>query len=148
MLTFDRTKILGIGGFATVYEGIWGETKVAVKRISIEKAASNEPEVKALQMLDHRNVIKLFHVEEDLDFKIIALELCDASLDRLFLLEDDPKKYRGPMPPETEVLLQLATRVHSSNGISPSRYQATERAHPFGFYNPTSDDELYYFLNI
>ncbi|EFX68475.1 hypothetical protein DAPPUDRAFT_260025 [Daphnia pulex] len=59
-------------------------------------------------MLDHRNVIKLFHVEEDLDFKIIALELCDASLDRLFLLEDDPKKYRGPMPPETEVLLQLA----------------------------------------
>jgi serine/threonine-protein kinase/endoribonuclease IRE1 len=34
--------------------------------------------------------------------------LCDASLDRLFLKEDEPKKYRGPMPPETEVLLQLA----------------------------------------
>jgi serine/threonine protein kinase len=34
--------------------------------------------------------------------------LCDASLDRLFLNENDPKKYSGPMPPETEVLLQLA----------------------------------------
>jgi serine/threonine-protein kinase/endoribonuclease IRE1 len=34
--------------------------------------------------------------------------LCDASLDKLFLKENDPKKYSGPMPPETEVLLQLA----------------------------------------
>jgi serine/threonine-protein kinase/endoribonuclease IRE1 len=29
-------------------------------------------------------------------------------LEKLFLKEDDPNKYRGPMPPETEVLLQLA----------------------------------------
>jgi serine/threonine-protein kinase/endoribonuclease IRE1 len=29
-------------------------------------------------------------------------------LEKLFLKEDDPKKYSGPMPPETEVLLQLA----------------------------------------
>ncbi len=34
--------------------------------------------------------------------------MCDASLDRLFLKENDPKKYRGPMPPDAEVLLQLA----------------------------------------
>jgi serine/threonine-protein kinase/endoribonuclease IRE1 len=34
--------------------------------------------------------------------------LCDASLDRLFLKENDPKKYRCSMPPQTEVLLQLA----------------------------------------
>jgi serine/threonine-protein kinase/endoribonuclease IRE1 len=34
--------------------------------------------------------------------------LCDASLEKLFFKEDDPKKYRGTMPPETEVLLQLA----------------------------------------
>jgi serine/threonine-protein kinase/endoribonuclease IRE1 len=131
MLTLDRKKILGEGGFAIVFEGTWRRVKVAVKRIPLEKAASNEPEVMALKMLDHTNVIKLFHVEEDQDFKylknqrvfnnhsknfskinifnrIIVLELCDASLDRLFLKEDDPKKYRGPMPPETEVLLQLA----------------------------------------
>ncbi|XP_046439709.1 probable serine/threonine-protein kinase irlC isoform X2 [Daphnia pulex] len=108
MLTFDRQKVLGKGGFATVYEGIWGETKVTVKRFLIGDAASNEQEEKALKMLDHTNVIKLFHVEEDQDFKSFALELCDASLEKLFLKESDLKKYRGPMPPDTEVLLQLA----------------------------------------
>ncbi len=71
MLTLNRKKVLGVGGFAIVFEGrlTWCETKVAVKRIPLENAASNEPEVKALQMLHHRNVIKLFHVEEDEDFK-------------------------------------------------------------------------------
>ncbi len=34
--------------------------------------------------------------------------MCDASLEKLFLKENDTKKYRGPMPPDTEVLLQLA----------------------------------------
>jgi serine/threonine-protein kinase/endoribonuclease IRE1 len=29
-------------------------------------------------------------------------------LEKLFLKENDPKKYRGPMPPELYVLLQLA----------------------------------------
>jgi hypothetical protein len=69
MLTLDRKKILGEGGFAMVFEGALDGVKVAVKRIPLEKAACNEPEVKALQMLDHTNVIKLFHVEEDQDFK-------------------------------------------------------------------------------
>jgi serine/threonine protein kinase len=131
MLTLDRKKILGEGGFAIVFEGVLDGVKVAVKRIPLEKAASNEPEVKALQMLDHTNVIKLFHVEENQDFKylknqtvfeliflklfenkyfyrIFVLEFCDASLEKLFLKEDDPNKYRGPMPPDTKVLLQLA----------------------------------------
>ncbi|EFX82937.1 hypothetical protein DAPPUDRAFT_315977 [Daphnia pulex] len=103
-----RQKVLGVGFSGTVFEGVWGETKVAVKRILIKNAASNEQEEKALKMLHHRNVIKLFHVEEDQDFKKIALELCDASLEKLFLKENDPNKYSGPMPPEIEVLLQLA----------------------------------------
>jgi serine/threonine-protein kinase/endoribonuclease IRE1 len=34
--------------------------------------------------------------------------LCDASLDRLFLNENDTKKYRGPMPKKMKALLQLA----------------------------------------
>jgi serine/threonine protein kinase len=71
MLTFDRQKVLGVGGFGTVYEGVWGGTKVAVKRILIKDAASNEQEEKALKMLHHPNVIKLFHVEEDQDFKYL-----------------------------------------------------------------------------
>jgi serine/threonine protein kinase len=71
MLKFDRKKVLGEGGFAKVYEGVWGGTKVAVKRIVVGDAATNEQEEKALKMLDHPNVIKLFHVEEDQDFKYL-----------------------------------------------------------------------------
>jgi serine/threonine protein kinase len=74
MLTFDRQKVLGVGGFGTVYEGVWGESKVAVKRFLIGDAASNEQEEKALKMLDHTNVIKLFHVEEDQDIKYFKIQ--------------------------------------------------------------------------
>jgi serine/threonine protein kinase len=79
MLTFDRKKVLGKGGFATVYEGVWGETKVAVKRILIGDAASNEQEEKALKMLDHTNVIKLFDMEEDQDFRYFKNQMVELT---------------------------------------------------------------------
>jgi hypothetical protein len=60
MLSFDRHKVC---------HGVWGEVKVAVKRILLRDAASNEQEEKALKMLDHTNVIKLFHVENNQDLK-------------------------------------------------------------------------------
>lgn len=37
-----------------------------------------------------------------------AYELCDASLDKLFLNDEHPRKYRGPMPSAEDVLYQLA----------------------------------------
>jgi serine/threonine protein kinase len=40
--------------------------------------------------------------------RFYALEFCQASLDQKFLNETDPRKYRGPMPPDEEVCLQLA----------------------------------------
>ncbi|XP_046439799.1 serine/threonine-protein kinase/endoribonuclease IRE1-like [Daphnia pulex] len=107
-LTINREKILGKGKYGIVYEGVWGETKVAIKRIPLDHAASSKGELNMQIAFDHENVVKLFHVEEDEDFKCFALELCNASLDQLFLKENDPKKYRGPMPQKMEVLLQLA----------------------------------------
>lgn len=71
MLSFDRNKVLGEGAFGVVYEGVWNNTIVAVKRIPIRHAASNEEEENALKMLDHINVNKLFHVEKDQDFKYL-----------------------------------------------------------------------------
>ncbi|XP_059351963.1 death-associated protein kinase 1-like [Daphnia carinata] len=38
-----------------------------------------------------------------------AMELCDATLDQLFLKSDDPKKYFGRMPRPIEMFDQLAT---------------------------------------
>ena len=69
-LTIDRAKILGTGKYGIVYEGVWGENQVAIKRIPIDNVAtSNEREVNALKKFDHENVIKLLHVEEGKDFK-------------------------------------------------------------------------------
>lgn len=37
-----------------------------------------------------------------------AMQLCHASLDKVFLKDEDPHKYRGPLPPKEEILFQLA----------------------------------------
>jgi hypothetical protein len=70
-VTIDRAKVLGKGNFGIVFEGAWCDLKVAVKRILIQNATSSKREESALQKFDHENVIKLFQVEEDLDFKYI-----------------------------------------------------------------------------
>lgn len=36
------------------------------------------------------------------------MELCQASLEKLFLPENDPKKYKGPIPSPANVLIQLS----------------------------------------
>ncbi len=40
--------------------------------------------------------------------RYFALELCEASMDKLFLQDDDSKKCRRRMPPREDVLYQLA----------------------------------------
>jgi serine/threonine protein kinase len=75
MLRIDRKKILGRGGYGVVYEGNWGETKVAIKRIPRDNAAGGKQEEDALKRLNHENIIKLFHVEEDPDFRYFQIHL-------------------------------------------------------------------------
>ena len=65
----DNKEILGQGAYGIVYEDIWKERKVAVKRIQLFHTTSNEREEETLKTLEHPNVIKLFHVEKDKDFK-------------------------------------------------------------------------------
>lgn len=64
-------KILGKGNFGTVFEGVWKGIQVAIKRVSLDRTTSSEREENALTKFDHANVIKLFHVEEDQDFKYL-----------------------------------------------------------------------------
>jgi serine/threonine protein kinase len=68
-ISIDRQKVLGKGRYGIVYEGTWMNRKVAVKRIQIENVENNKGEVEALQKLDHPNVVKLYHVESDSDFR-------------------------------------------------------------------------------
>jgi hypothetical protein len=58
---------LGEGGYGSVFSGKFEGREVAVKRIDLFKVSENEE--KSLQMLDHPNVIKLFHSESDENFK-------------------------------------------------------------------------------
>jgi hypothetical protein len=69
LITIDRNKILGFGAYGVVFEGTWNEKKVAVKRIQIATSESNKQEEEALQKLDHPNIVKLFHVQIDADFR-------------------------------------------------------------------------------
>ena len=68
-IIIDKNKILGQGGYGTVFEGPWGNEKFAVKRILLENIDNDNKEEKALLKLDHPNVIKLYHVESDENFK-------------------------------------------------------------------------------
>ncbi len=46
------------------------------------------------------------------------MELCAASLDRVFLPENDPEKYKGPLPTDIDFMLQLSLGleyIHSEN---------------------------------
>ena len=65
----DKNKRLGKGAFGTVFEGVWREKPVAIKRILLSDIVSNEREEEALQKLDHPHVIKLLHVESDSTFR-------------------------------------------------------------------------------
>jgi serine/threonine protein kinase len=66
---FDKNKLLGQGGFGTVFEGVWCDKPVAIKRILLSDIISNERGEEALKKLDHLNVIKLLHVESDSTFR-------------------------------------------------------------------------------
>ena len=68
-IVYYKDKVLGQGGFAHVFEGRWNERKVAVKRVLLEDVGSTKQEEEALQRLNHPNVIKLFHVENNEYFR-------------------------------------------------------------------------------
>ncbi|KZS01624.1 Uncharacterized protein APZ42_001667, partial [Daphnia magna] len=116
-IKYDRKAIIGEGGFGTVYEGEFGGRKVAVKRVELHLVNNRE---EAMLKLDHPNIVKLFHCESDDDFMYYAMELCDASLDQLFLKSNNPRKYKGPMPRHIEAFQQLASgleHIHSKKLI-------------------------------
>ena len=47
-----------------------------------------------------------------------ALELCKAYLDKLFTADNNPEKYKGPVPPNEDILLQLAEGLEYIHGMN------------------------------
>jgi serine/threonine-protein kinase/endoribonuclease IRE1 len=66
-IQYNRAVPLGEGGYGSVFQGTFKGREVAVKRVLLNMANDNEEE--ALRKLDHPNIVKLFHVECDKDFK-------------------------------------------------------------------------------
>jgi serine/threonine protein kinase len=67
-IKFEKSAILEKGTYGTVFEGEWNSKTVAVKRIEKPKYENNKEE-EALQKLDHPNVVRLYHVESDSNFR-------------------------------------------------------------------------------
>ncbi|EFX68814.1 hypothetical protein DAPPUDRAFT_259603 [Daphnia pulex] len=84
-------KVLGKGGYATVFEGVWGVRRpVAVKRVFLHAEGTRQEE-EALRKLDRPNVVKLFHAESGI------------------VLRRSQEILRPNAPPPAQVLYQLAT---------------------------------------
>ena len=66
--TYDRKKLLGMGAFASIYEGRYKGESVAVKRIQLVDI-SFDREIASHLKMDHENVVKMLDVIEDMDFK-------------------------------------------------------------------------------
>ncbi|XP_022243411.1 serine/threonine-protein kinase/endoribonuclease IRE1-like isoform X1 [Limulus polyphemus] len=81
-INFSPLQVLGHGCEGTfVYRGNFDGRQVAVKRILPECFNFADREVNLLRESDeHPNVIRYFCMEEDKQFRYIALELCSATL--------------------------------------------------------------------
>jgi serine/threonine protein kinase len=66
---FGFNQMLGEGRSGIVFKGEWSEKPVAIKRIHLLDIASIEREEEALRKLDHPNVIRLLHVQNDSTFR-------------------------------------------------------------------------------
>ncbi|KAK4004971.1 hypothetical protein OUZ56_006697 [Daphnia magna] len=119
-MEFDKEKVLGRGFSAQVFLGTFNGKDVAVKRIeksvglNLDKAAQ-ELEEKTMKNLDHPNVLKLLHVQDDNDFKYLILELCVGTIANYV-----NGTYEGKMPSEIEGMIQMASGlqyIHSKHFV-------------------------------
>lgn len=67
---FSRNHILGEGAFGKVHLGLWGNSIVAIKRIGIHghRRATLISREEELKKLEHRNIVRFFGSEKDIDF--------------------------------------------------------------------------------
>ncbi|XP_034171063.1 proto-oncogene serine/threonine-protein kinase mos [Osmia lignaria lignaria] len=83
-LPAKRGKVLGSGGFGTVYKAFYKGDQVAAKMMQTEKCSSALSSEKHASFLKHSNIVKVLIVEQGVSLSLIAMELCGPTLqDRL-----------------------------------------------------------------
>ncbi|XP_057372412.1 serine/threonine-protein kinase/endoribonuclease ire-1-like [Daphnia carinata] len=117
---YNRNEVLGAGASAQVFAGTYNGKKVAVKRImktggSNLNEADRKKEEETMKKLDHPNVLQLFDVHDDVDFKYLILELCVGTLHDYV-----NGTYNGGMPSEIDGMIQMASGlkyIHSKHFV-------------------------------
>jgi serine/threonine-protein kinase/endoribonuclease IRE1 len=107
----DGNHVIGIGGKAVVFVGIFGNAQVAVKRVKLfnlnPKWDSAENCFDNLSIFHHDNVLKIFGIYEDKDFRYHIFERCIANL-----FDYGSNNYKGEIPNQVEGVYQMI------NGLS------------------------------
>ena len=70
-LQYDETSVLGEGSSGFIFRGTLNGLQVAVKRVQLVQIKTSVKECQALLDLDHPNIVKLLHVEDDPFFRYI-----------------------------------------------------------------------------
>lgn len=86
-IRFEEQAFLSSGAYGAVYRGKYHDQSVAVKRILLAdfQGIDIEKEEEALVGLDHENVVKLLHVEQDELFKYVELQYHNRTSFFIFL---------------------------------------------------------------
>lgn len=65
-IIYYNNHVLGSGAFSDVFLGKFGGSSVAVKRVPLKNMLiKKQPQKESLMNLDHDNVVKLFHHEDN-----------------------------------------------------------------------------------
>ncbi|XP_078159090.1 G-type lectin S-receptor-like serine/threonine-protein kinase SD2-5 [Carex rostrata] len=89
--TKNFVKILGKGGFGTVFEGRWGDEKIAVKRLDNVGHGKKDflAEVETIGSIHHNNLVRLIGFCADKFNRLLVYEyMCNGSLDQWIYCRD------------------------------------------------------------
>lgn len=113
-ISYDPKEVLGHGcGGTFVYKGTFENRQVAVKRILPDCYTFADREVDLLRDADqHSNVLRYFCTESDVQFRYIALELCQMTLHDYVHMDKsaEPSKLISKQPLRDLTILEQATR--------------------------------------
>ena len=92
-IQFKRNKVLGRGSFGTVYKGVWGGSRVALKLLRIQDPSNLVDfykEAKLMASLHHNNLVKLYGVVRVGEELGMVMEFCQGGgLDKRLRIKEE-----------------------------------------------------------
>ena len=111
-ITIDKSAILGMGSYSTVFIGTFNGEQVSVKRIPHYRIESTERQVNIIKLLNHNNVLRFLGFDNDRDFRYYAFELAAGSLSDFC-----QGYYKGKIPSDGDALKQMTKALQYIHGL-------------------------------